>query len=80
MLNFKAEIATILTMLNGSQWATHTQVQQVLHEYQHLAGAAKTPTGTRRVSLPIPFDIPDSLPPGPPYPPASSNKPNSRSL
>jgi len=53
MQTFKKEIATILTTLSGSQWATHPEVQQVLYEYQHLAGAGKTPTGTRRVSLQI---------------------------
>lgn len=53
MQTFKKEIATILTILSGSPWATHPEVQDVLREYGHLAEAARTPTPTRRVSLQI---------------------------
>ena len=53
MQTFKKEIATILTHLVGSKWATHSGVQDVLKEYGHLEGAARTPTQTRRVSLQI---------------------------
>jgi hypothetical protein len=53
MQTFKKEIATILTHLVGSKWATHGGVQEVLKEYGHLEGAARTPTQTRRVSLQI---------------------------
>ena len=53
METFRAEIASILTVLSGSQWAIHPQVQEVLGEYGHLAGAARTPTQSRRVSLQI---------------------------
>jgi len=53
METFKREIATILTQLVGSKWAMHPPVQEVLKEYQHLEGAARTPTQTRRVSLQI---------------------------
>lgn len=53
MQTFKKEIATILTHLLGSKWATHAGVQDVLKEYGHLEGAARTPTQTRRVSLQI---------------------------
>jgi hypothetical protein len=53
MQTFKKEIATILTILSGSPWATHPEVQEVLSEYGHLAEAARTPTPSRRVSLQI---------------------------
>src|SRR5579862_7078523 len=53
MQTFKKEVATILTHLAGSKWATHGGVQEVLKEYGHLEGAARTPTPTRRVSLQI---------------------------
>jgi len=50
MQTFKREIETYLI---GSKWATHGGVQEVLKEYGHLEGAARTPTQTRRVSLQI---------------------------
>lgn len=53
MLTFKKEIQTILAQLMGSPWATHPRVQEVIEEYRHLEGAAKTPTQARRVSLQI---------------------------
>jgi hypothetical protein len=53
MQTFKKEVATILTILSGSPWAKHPEVQEVLSEYGHLAEAARTPTATRRVSLQI---------------------------
>ena len=53
MQTFKKEIATILTILSGSSWATHPDVQAVLSEYGHLTEAARTPTATRRTSLQI---------------------------
>jgi hypothetical protein len=53
MQTFKKEIATILTHLAGSKWAKQAGVQEVLKEYGHLEGAARTPTQTRRVSLQI---------------------------
>ena len=53
MQTFKKEISTIQVQLMGSAWATHPNVIEVLEEYQHLAGAAKTPTQNRRVSLQI---------------------------
>ena len=53
MLTFKKEIEAILAQLMGSPWAAHPEVQDVIAEYQHFLGAAKTPTQTRRVSLQI---------------------------
>jgi hypothetical protein len=53
MQTFKREITTILTILSGSPWATHPDVQEVLKEYGHLAKAAWTLAPTRRVSLQI---------------------------
>jgi hypothetical protein len=50
---FKREVASILTTLSGSPWATHPGVQKVLTEYGHLAEAARTPHATRRISLQI---------------------------
>jgi hypothetical protein len=53
MQTFKKEISTIQVQLMGSAWATHPNVIEVLEEYQHLAGAARTPTQSRRISLQI---------------------------
>jgi hypothetical protein len=53
MQTFKKEIEAILAQLMGSPWATHAEVQDVIAEYLHFLGAAKTPTQTRRVSLQI---------------------------
>lgn len=53
MQTFRREIASILAILSGSQWATHPDVQEVLLEYGHLANAANTPTPSRRSSLQI---------------------------
>jgi hypothetical protein len=53
MKTFKREVASILLVLSGSPWAAHPEVQEVLAEYSHLAGAAKTPTASRRSSLQI---------------------------
>lgn len=53
MRTYKKEIETILFSLRGSPWAAHAAVQNVISEYEHLIGAAKTPTQTRRVSLQI---------------------------
>jgi len=53
METFKKEVAAILVQLMGSPWALHPEVQDVIEEYQHFAGAAKTPTQKRRVSLQI---------------------------
>jgi hypothetical protein len=53
MQTFKKEIEAILIQLMGSPWALHPEVQDVIAEYQHFVGAAKTPTQTRRVSLQI---------------------------
>ena len=53
MQTFKKEIEGILAQLMGSPWATHPAVRDVIEEYRHFLGAAKTPTQTRRVSLQI---------------------------
>jgi hypothetical protein len=53
MQTFKREIETILFALQHSNWAAHAEVGDVIAEYQHLMGAAKTPTQSRRVSLQI---------------------------
>jgi hypothetical protein len=53
MRTFKKEIESILAQLMGSSWAPHAGVQDVIAEYQHFVGAAKTPNQTRRVSLQI---------------------------
>src|SRR5260370_32980911 len=53
MKTFKKEIEAILAQLMGSPWAPHAEVQDVIAEYQHFLGAAKTPSQTRRVSLQI---------------------------
>ena|SRR5438874_325357 len=53
MQTFKKEIEAILAQLMGSPWAPHPKVQDVIAEYQHFLGAAKTPSQTRRVSLQI---------------------------
>jgi hypothetical protein len=53
MRTFKKEIETILTILSGSQWAAHPDVQEVISEYGHMTEAARTPTQSRRVSLQI---------------------------
>jgi hypothetical protein len=53
METYKREIASILVTLAGSPWGPHPSVQEVLTEYGHLADAARTPHGTRRISLQI---------------------------
>lgn len=53
MDTFKQEMRTILLHFNGSPWATHADVQDVIAEYGHFVAAGKTPTQTRRVSLQI---------------------------
>src|SRR5258708_33402989 len=53
MDTFKQEMRTILLHFNGSPWATHADVQDVVAEYGHFVAAGKTPTQTRRVSLQI---------------------------
>src|SRR5260370_40233492 len=53
MDTFKQEMRTILLHFNGSPWAAHADVQDVVAEYGHFVAAGKTPTQTRRVSLQI---------------------------
>lgn len=53
MQTFKAEVRTILFALRGSPWAAHSDVQEVILEYNHFENAGKTPTSSRRVSLQI---------------------------
>jgi hypothetical protein len=53
MDTFRREMRTILLHFNGSPWATHVPVQDVIAEYGHFVAAGKTPTQTRRVSLQI---------------------------
>jgi hypothetical protein len=53
MQTFKAEIRTILFSLQGSPWATHPKVQEVISEYRYFEYAGQTPTQERRVSLQI---------------------------
>ena len=44
---------TILKHFDGSPWANHNDVQDVVAEYGHFIEAGRTPTQTRRVSLQI---------------------------
>lgn len=53
MRTYKQELRTILLVLQGSSWAGHGDIQNVIEEYQHLRNAAITPTQSRRVSLQI---------------------------
>ena len=53
MQTFKREVESILFTLKQSNWAAHPEVAEVIAEYEHLMGAAKTPTQSRRVSLQI---------------------------
>lgn len=53
MRTYKQELRTILFVLQGSQWAGHGGIQDVIEEYRHLQNAAITPTQSRRVSLQI---------------------------
>jgi hypothetical protein len=53
MRTFRREIASILTALSGSPWATHPQVQSVLAEYGYLKGVIFVLNGRRRISLQI---------------------------
>lgn len=53
MKTYKRELKTILFQLRGCGWVAHADVQNVIVEYTHLEGAAKTPTASRRVSLQI---------------------------
>jgi hypothetical protein len=53
MSTFRAEIRTILIALQGSPWAIHPQVQEVIAEYTHFQQSGHTRTQTRRVSLQI---------------------------
>lgn len=53
MQTFRTEVRTILSALRGCPWATHPEVGEVIAEYEHFEGAARTPTQNRRVSLQI---------------------------
>jgi hypothetical protein len=53
MSTFKAEIRTILFALQGSPWATHPEVQEVIFEYSHFERSGRIRTQNRRVSLQI---------------------------
>jgi len=53
MDTFRQEMRTILRHFDGSPWARHGDVQNVIAEYGHFVAAGKTPTQTRRVSLQI---------------------------
>jgi hypothetical protein len=53
MRTYKQELRTILFVLQGSPWAGHGGIQNVIEEYRHLQNAAATPTQSRRVSLQI---------------------------
>jgi hypothetical protein len=53
MRTYKQELRTILFVIQGSPWAVHGGIQDVIEEYWHLQNAARTPTQSRRVSLQI---------------------------